>query len=251
MANSYESLRPPIPVSNRLPITFIEAMERYDYLFGPFMGPYTSFSFADRAGLIALTAEKIYALGLSPNGSFLFNDQGQLNPKMTRSDISRAEQEQILNGVVIVNVGGIEAIPLYRLGANATFIDKTLQYTGLRNLESVGVIMERLSANTAAQIGEVADVVMSSLVFSRGSLMDAQTPDLLSLFTEEERILYETYLRLSLSITKPGGINLHDGEAMFEVAERVTDVAALLEIHQTPSGKIRPYSSNIFVLQKK
>ena len=71
----------------------------------------------------------MFTAGFVPNAQFLFNDQGRISPLLTSADIERAREEQILNGLSILNIGGVEAIPLYQLGARTYCVDPDFKNT--------------------------------------------------------------------------------------------------------------------------
>jgi hypothetical protein len=250
---SLEPLRRREPVFDRLPAAFMAVMQDLEYRWAPLRAPYValSSSFYKNAGYTALTLEQLFAAGKTTGGDSMFDGQGHLNPGLSVAEIQRAMDEQILRGAVIIDIGGVEAIPLWKFGADIKFVDKGLENTRIPCFEGMEFVGRNFDEEMAVQIGEAADVAMTSLVLSRASGLDPKNAlSFAPHLSPRERVLYEDFLRLCLAVTKPGGINIHNGEAMFEIAGQVGDTARLIELHQRSHGDLNPYIDNIYVLRK-
>lgn len=255
---SQEFLKVLRPAEKTFPAALIDLLAQYDRQLSHIDSCGYS-SFVDKAGLICLTVEELHALGLITGGEYLFDTRGYLSAEIGPEQFQRARQEEILSGLRIINVGGIEAIPLRLFGAEVAFIDSGLEHTSFpeffSRLSKMRFVTERLGDENAGKLGVTADVVMSSLLFSRGSGM-VESPHCRydAPFDDPELSLYKKYLRLMLSLTRPGGINIHDGEVMPHLVDRVKDVAILSRVYRAHSVDPKFYHNvmdDLFVFQKQ
>lgn len=252
MASIYSKENPAaLPIKQRIPPAFTDKLIQMDnYVETMFRGYSTSFPM--KAGLLGLTLEKLYAMGAIPQATSLFDAQGCLNLEMSDADIKYARDERVLEPAHIVNVGGVEALLLNIWGAHTTYVDSTLLWCSRPNFDNSRYIPHRLGPLIAKDLEGTADVVMSSLLFSRGSRMaDDQSIGMRDPVTEEEASVYEEYLRYCLQMNRPGGLNIHDGEILEDVIPRVEDVATLTDVIPLYGDRPDELGFNYYVLQKK
>lgn len=239
------------PIKQRIPPAFMDKLTQMDAYFKTMFRGYST-SFPMKAGLLGLTLEKLYAMGAIPHASTLFDAQGCLNLEMSAVDIENARDESLLESVHIVNVGGVEALLFNIWGAHTTYVDSTLLWCSRPNFDNSRYIPHRLGPLIAKDLEGTADVVMSSLLFSRGSRMvDDRSVGMWDPVTEEEASANEEYLRYCLQMNRPGGLNIHDGEILEEVIPRVEDVATLTDVIPLYGDRPDEHGFNYYVLQKK
>lgn len=239
------------PIRQRIPPAFTDKLTHMDGYVGVMFERYST-SFPMKAGLLGLTLEKLHTMGVIPHASTLFDAQGCLNLEMSEADIENARDKSLLDPAHIVNVGGVEALLLNIWGAHTTYVDSTLLWCSRPNFDNSRYIPHRLGPLIAKNLEGTADVVMSSLLFSRGSQMaDDRSIGMRDPVTEEEASIYEEYLRYCIQMNHPGGLNIHDGEIMKDVIPRVEDIATLIDVVPLYGNQPDEFGFNYYVLQKK
>lgn len=205
-----------------------------------------------KAEILSTTLEQLHAIGLITEGSFLFNSLGNLNPELTNADLEKAKNEKLLSGVSILNIGGVEAIYLYHLGAKVVCVNPQFAGTGLpdRGDENIWFIPERLDRNIIPTLRKIMgnadfDAVISRLVISFGARMDQHSR------SGDPFDPYINCFSASLEVTKPGGIHVHSGDLVPLVIDRLPQKPEIKLARLNSSMSVYGWHDlDTFVLQK-
>lgn len=129
----------------------------------------------------------------------------------------------ILDGLTIGVIGGPEGEIFAALGAEAVSIDPYLDKLPPHNRPNLTEIPKPLNDSLAKTFADKFDLTFSSWLFDQGSGLDSTSIPLIGYTSPHEISVYAYYLNLIMSMTKPGGISVHNGNMVHLAIKSMDD----------------------------
>ncbi len=169
-------------------------------------------------------------------------------PKDPEKVWKRMVSQRILERMKVLDVGGIETLVLAELGAEIWNINPRISEYSLSDLPpNVHNLSKRFPVEG---LSSDFDLTFSSQLLDRGSGLDPELRLLGQPVSEAELAVYEEVLGGMLSLTKSGGLSIHNGNMIYILIEKLS--LSLEDVLVIGEGKNKyQRSDTIWILRKR
>lgn len=199
---------------------------------------------------VMLILEHLFRNGLISSGKFLFDKTGRLREDISLEEILKLVDQKLLSGISVCCIGGPEGRIFAEMGASAVNIDPLIKKSPRLTLPNLEEVSKFLDEETANRLKNRFDLTWSSWLFDRGSGLDSKTRWDFSTISSDEIGSYQNFLKLILTMTKSGGISIHNGNMMPKTVKNITGIGKVVEIAPSFLSDKPGYSSIVYVLKK-